>query len=178
MRLFHFSDDPAIATFIPRPVGVAAPRAKGKEWLNGPLVWAIDENHQPMYLFPRECPRILLWPKADSLQSDRDEWWRGSRARMIAFIEAAWSKRHAAAHLYRYEFPEVGFENLHDAGMWVSRAAVKPVDVVRINGLPERLAEQGVELRILDSLAPLKNIWSTSLHASGLRLRSASGWLT
>jgi hypothetical protein len=42
MRLFHFSDDPAIAIFTPRPVRVPAQRAPGREWLNGTLVWAID----------------------------------------------------------------------------------------------------------------------------------------
>ena len=30
---------------------------------HGPLVWAIDKWHQPMYRFPRDCPRILLWPR-------------------------------------------------------------------------------------------------------------------
>ena len=66
MRLFHFSDDPAIARFEPRAVLVPSPRAPGREWLNGPLVWAIDEPHQPMYLFPRDCPRILLWPRPET----------------------------------------------------------------------------------------------------------------
>ena len=57
-RLYHFSDDPSITRFVPRPVLVPATRPPGSDWLNGPLVWAIDEWHQPMYLFPRDCPRI------------------------------------------------------------------------------------------------------------------------
>jgi NADPH:quinone reductase-like Zn-dependent oxidoreductase len=43
MRLFHFSDDAGIECFVPRPVAVPSQRAAGMDWLNGPLVWAIDE---------------------------------------------------------------------------------------------------------------------------------------
>ncbi len=60
MRLFHFSDDPAIALFVPRPVAVPLARSAGREWLNGPLVWATDELHAILYLFPRDCPRVLV----------------------------------------------------------------------------------------------------------------------
>jgi hypothetical protein len=28
----------------------------------------------------------------------------------------------------------------------------------------------------MESLAPLRDVWSTSLHASGIRLRNAQGW--
>jgi len=41
------SDDPAIGYFEPRPVRIPSTRPEGREWLNGPLVWAIDEWHQP-----------------------------------------------------------------------------------------------------------------------------------
>ncbi len=40
MRLFHFSDDPGIGTFLPRPVGVAAARPAGREWLG----WATSQD--------------------------------------------------------------------------------------------------------------------------------------
>jgi len=69
-RLFHFSDNATIRLFRPRAVGVSVKRLKGLEWLNGPLVWAIDEWHQPIYMFPRKCPRILLWRKEKT--TDRD----------------------------------------------------------------------------------------------------------
>jgi hypothetical protein len=54
MRLFHFSDDPEIVRFVPRPIRTLVERPAGLKWLNGPLVWAIDEPHEPMYLFPRD----------------------------------------------------------------------------------------------------------------------------
>lgn len=52
MRLFHYSDDPGIAVFEPRPVRVPVDRPRGQEWLNGPLVWAIDGPHGILYPFP------------------------------------------------------------------------------------------------------------------------------
>ena len=39
------------------------------------------------------------------------------------------------------------------------------------------LAACGVELRFMPVLTPLRDVWSTSLHASGIRLRNAKGWL-
>jgi hypothetical protein len=176
MRLFHFSDDPGIEEFVPRSVRVPAKRAVGMEWLNGPLVWAIDETHQPMYLFPRDCPRILLWSTPQTSRADREKWWCGSSAQTIAYIETCWRERLGAARLYRYEFSDELFDDLHDAGMWVSRTAVRPISLTCIQDLPEHLNSQGVELRVLDSLAPLKGVWNSSLHASGIRLRNAQHW--
>jgi hypothetical protein len=38
------------------------------------------------------------------------------------------------------------------------------------------MASAGVELRVMERLTPLRHVWSTSLHASGVRLRNAAGW--
>jgi hypothetical protein len=83
VRLFHFSEDPAIAHFDPRPVRVPVERPSGKEWLSGPLVWAIDEAHGFLYLFPRECPRVLLWPTPATTEADRERWLAGSTSRAV-----------------------------------------------------------------------------------------------
>jgi hypothetical protein len=176
MRLFHFSDDPAIALFEPRPVLVPSTRPAGREWLDGPLVWAIDEPHQAMYLFPRECPRILLWPTAATLEEDHARVWGDSEAQMIAYIETAWLERLKSTQLHRYELPSERFEDLGDAGMWVSRSAVAPRGVTILNDLNAALESCDVELRPVETLRPLKNVWSTSLHASGIRLRNAKDW--
>jgi hypothetical protein len=175
-RLFHFSDDPGIACFVPRPVAIPSERPPGRDWLNGPLVWAIDEVHQPMYLFPRDCPRILLWPRAQTTEADRAHWFPPGAARMIAHVERAWLDRLSAARIHRYALPADVFESLDDAGMWVARSAVTPLAMETLDDLPAELAAQGVELRVMDSLLPLKGVWSTSLHASGIRLRNAQGW--
>lgn len=50
-----------------------------------------------------------------------------------------------------------------------------PVRVQVVDDLAEALRAAGVELRVLDRLAPLSGVWSTTLHASGFRLRNAEG---
>jgi hypothetical protein len=176
MRLFHFSDDATIEVFTPRAVRVPSERPAGREWLNGPLVWAIDEARQPMYLFPRDCPRILLWPLPHSSAADTERWWAGSRARMLAYVEEAWAERLGATALHRFELPADGFQCLDDAGMWVSRRPVRPLARVTLRDLPAQLAACDVELRVVESLTPLRDVWASSLHASGLRLGNAAGW--
>src|SRR3974377_1482374 len=132
MRLFHFSEEANIRTFVPRAVAVPAERRKGQEWLNGPLVWAIDDWHQPLYYFPRECPRILIWPTPATCREDREMWFGDNGARMIACVEEKGREAHARAIVQRYELPGIGFEDLGDAGMWVSREAVAPIGVERL----------------------------------------------
>lgn len=176
MRLFHFSDDPGVECFVPRPVRTPSARPPGQDWLNGPLVWAIDEATQPLYFFPRDCPRILLWPTPATTAEDRERWFGSSEARMIAHVEWAWFERLNRESLYRYDLPTGTFMDLDDAGMWVSRETVTPLSVETLSNLPSQLAAQGVELRVMASLAPLRDVWSTSLHASGSRLRNAQGW--
>jgi hypothetical protein len=176
VRLFHFSDDPAIARFEPRPVGVPSVRPTGREWLNGPLVWAIDDAHQMLYLFPRDCPRILAWETPQSSAADRGRWLGPSAPGPVAFIETEWLDRLRSAVLHRYELPAATFRSLEDAGMWVSEVPVVPFGRVALAGLDGELARCGVDLRIVDSLAPLAALWESSLHVSGIRLRNAATW--
>lgn len=60
--------------------------------------------------------------------------------------------------------------------MWVSRMPVTPIKVEPLRDLLAELREQGVELRVMESLVSLKELWKTSLHVSGIRLRNARGW--
>ena len=176
MRLFHFSDDPAIARFEPRPVRVPSARPAGREWLNGPLVWAIDDAHQMLYLFPRDCPRILAWATPRSSEADRARWLGPGNPRAVAFVETAWIDRLRSAAIHRYELPATTFRSLEDAGMWVSEAPVVPLGRVALAGLDDELARCGVELRVVTSLAPLAVLWDSSLHVSGIRLRNSATW--
>ena len=146
------------------------------EWLNDPLVWAIDQWHQPMYLFPRDCPRILLWPTAETSEIDRRRYFGESTAGILAYIEDRWAPRLEAATIHRYELPVDPFESLGDAGMWVSRNIVRPLRRTLIEDLPAALQAQDVELRTLPVLAPLRDVWDSTLHASGIRLRNAREW--
>ena len=176
MELYHFSDSAEIAVFQPRPVRTPSPRGPGRDWLNGPLVWAIDDAHQALYLFPRDCPRILLWPTAATSMDDRQRWFGDNSARIIAYVEWAWFERLRTAVLFRYALPPDAFESLDDAGMWISRTAVRPTGVDTLTDLPAALRAQGVALRLTGRLTHLRGLWSTTLHASGLRLRNAQDW--
>jgi len=173
VRLFHFSHDGDITLFKPRPVETPSTRKPGMDWLNGPLVWAIDEWHQPLYLFPRECPRILVWKVEGSTAHDWDAWSDCSSARMMAFIEQDWARAVREGAIFRYELPERGFQPIGDAGMWVSKEPAKPVGVDLIDDLPAALIAEQIELRIVDDLQALSPVWSSTLHASGIRLRNA-----
>jgi len=176
MRLFHFSEERDIGIFEPRPVRHLVSRPPGMDWLNGPLVWAIDDWHQPMYLFPRECPRILVWPVAATRAADWHLYWSGTPRRMTAYIEDVWLDRFCSTELYRYELPAAAFESLDDAGMWISRVPAKPIRVERMDDLAKALQACDVELQAVPALPPLQYLWNTTLHVSGIRLRNARGW--
>lgn len=176
VRLSHFSETPDIGLFEPQPVRVPVDRPMGQEWLNGPLVWAIDKPHSILYLFPRECPRILLWPTTETTPDDRHRWLGSSTVSAVAYVEDRWLDRIEHATIYRYDMPATTFEPVGDVGMWVSRTAVRPAVCDKIEDLPNQLVAAGVELRAQHSLIDLKPIWNSSLHASGIRLRNAADW--
>lgn len=173
MRLFHFSEENNIEVFMPRPVKTPTPRAQGREWLNGPLVWAIDDWHAPMYLFPRDCPRIFVWPTETTTPEYLTAYKKMTSCRMVAHIELGWLDRLSHTTIYRYELAPDGFVSLDDAGMWVSHAPCMPLNVERIDNIEKALGDAGVELRVLPSLKTLAPLWDTSLHVSGIRLRNA-----
>lgn len=175
-RLYHFSEDDQITRFEPRPVEVPSQRRPGMEWLNGPLVWAIDAAHSPLYFFPRDCPRIVMWKLPKSSEKDVAAYWIDSSKRMVAFFEERWLHRINEARLFRYELPPQSFIDLHDAGMHVSEYGVTPSKVDVLDCLLASLEDADVEIRPLPDLSSLKEAWSTSLHVSGIRLRNAKNW--
>lgn len=168
--LYHYSEDPTIKLFEPRPSVHAEGPTAGKQ-----LVWAIDERHSPVYYFPRNCPRVMLWPVEGSTQADID-LWMNSDARMVAHIESAWADRFAACVLYRYTFDGADFENLHDHGVHVNPAPVEPIAVEPVGDLGSALEAENVELRAVESLQPLADAWFSTLHFSGVRLKNAQEW--
>ena len=95
MRLYHFSEDPDIARFDPH-VPAAQPAAP-------PLVWAIDEEHAPHYLFPRDCPRVCFWVGPGTTPADRERFFAHTRARKVIAVETSWLERVRGATLYEYE---------------------------------------------------------------------------
>lgn len=174
MALYHFSEDPDIGVFVPRTL----PRDPWRT-VDEPLVWAIDDEHAPLFFFPRDCPRICWWPLPQSTADDLDRWWGDRNARMVACTEWAWLEPMRSTRIYRYTMPEETFEPLDEPtgpGTRVSRAAVEPLAVEAVGGLFAALRDANVELRLMHRLTPLRGVWDTSLHASGIRLRNAQDW--
>ncbi|MEX2373275.1 MAG: DUF6886 family protein [Dehalococcoidia bacterium] len=168
--LYHFSEEPGIEVFQPRTM-------PQRPEIAVPAVWAIEDSHQHMYLFPRDCPRAQLWCVDGTSEADRQRWFGRSDARVIAYVEYGWLERIRQATLYRYEMPPETFEDLRDAGMWVSRQTVAPARVEVLDDLFEAMGAAGVELRVMDRLTPLIGVWEeTTLHWSGIRLRNAQDW--
>lgn len=176
MALYHFSDDASIDVFEPRPVLTPVARPGGQEWLNGSLVWAIDEAHAFLYFFPRECPRILIWTAPTSSPHDTRRWFGESISRVVAYIEPPWQERLKTATIHRYEFSEAGFIDVDDAGMHVSRNSVRPVDRRMFDDIPALLAGSSVDLRVVDRLTAVRAVFDSTLEVSGIRLRNAAGW--
>jgi len=166
MALFHYSEDPTIAEFVPR---------LGR--LGAPMVWAIDAWHSPLYWLPRDCPRVAFWPLPTTTPPDLERWWSTAAGRMVIAIEAAWLERVRSCRLYRYSFDPAAWEPLHDHGCHISRATVRPLAVEPVGDLLARHAAGGVELRVCQSLVPLgRAILQASLHYSLIRMRNAAGW--
>ncbi len=166
MELLHFSEDPTIARFAPRP----HPHQPDKL----PCVWAIDAEHAFLYFFPRDCPRATFWATPTSTPGDIDRFLGQTSARAVAAIEGAWLERMQMTRLFVYKMPAERFEPLHDAGMYIARETVTPLSVEPVSDLMARLRDANVELRIAPNLWPLWNaVITSSLHFSGIRLRNA-----
>jgi hypothetical protein len=171
MLLYHFSEEPDIARFEPRP----PPSAQDVP----DCVWAIDDAAAVMYYFPRDCPRACFWPSARTSDADRDRWFGGVDARMIIAVEAAWLDRIRATTLYRYEMPASTFRPARDdaSGHHVSEQPVTPLRVKAMPDLLGAIAAEGVELRVTPSLIELwKRVIASTLEFSGTRLRNAQGY--
>lgn len=166
MRLYHFSDEPGIARFEPRP---SASRPQGQA-----CVWAIDEAHSPLYFFPRDCPTVVYWPTELTSDADRATFWTGVAACMVAAIEWNWFDALSTRALYGYELPHGSFEPLHDYGAHLSRVAVVPIRVDELRNLPAHWAGAAVELRLSPRLLPLHlAISASTMEFHSIRLRNA-----
>lgn len=168
--LYHFSEEPDIAVFYPRPP-LARPDVE-------PMVWAIDEARAPMYCFPRECPRACFWPGTRTTDEDRERWFGGVTARMVIAIESVWLERLRTTTLYRYVMPAATFTpNDETAGHFVSRDSVVPLSVEPVGDLLAALIASDVELRITPRLPELwRLVIASTLDFSGTRLRNAEGY--
>jgi hypothetical protein len=165
-RLFHVSEDFAIALFEPRP-------SPSTNIALGTCVWAIAESHLPNYLLPRDCPRICFRRGPQTTQADAEQFLGGA-AHVVAF-EAAWLADVRAARLALYEMPPACFfEADAEAGYWISRDAVEPVGMTVVDDALEALVRAGTEVRVLQDFWPLRDaVIASSLRFSIIRTRNA-----
>lgn len=162
MKLFHVSETPGIARFEPRPASDGSHK-----------VWAIGPRTLSNYLLPRDCPRVCL--RAGTASDPAELAFLEGTDALIA-IEAAWLDRVAAATLFVYEMPAQSFV-LEDeiAGYWTSRDTIVPLGCTIASDLPDRIAETGARLVILDSLWPLHDrVRDSALAFSMIRMRNAA----
>lgn len=148
--LYHFSEDPRISRFVPH-----VPRTNPS---HAPAVWAIDAAHEPLYWFPRDCPRVAIWPRDAHDQPDFQVRLT-TVARRVHAIESVWLERMRDAVIYRYEFGAEGFVPWPDAdGQWISDREVVPIRVTPVGDLLAAHARAAIELRIVPSLWPLRDV--------------------
>ena len=161
MRLFHVSEEPDIARFVPRiPLRDDLDKSKG-------LVWAISERCLPNFFTPRECPRVTYHVGEQTTAEDIERFFSSPRRWCVA-IEHAWFERMRGTPLYIYEFDPANFY-LQDAcaGNYVSEQTEVPIAKTRIDDLFGALFKRGVEVRLIDNLWVLRDaIVKSSLNYS------------
>ncbi len=128
MKLYHYSEDTSIRIFQPRP---------HPKHPNLPdSVWAIDEEGSPMYLLPRECPRIVYWPIQTTSQEEKDLFKSQTTSRMIITVEQRWFQKIQSATITQYTFESTLFNSFDEgAGYYTSTQTIIPEKVVQINNL-------------------------------------------
>jgi hypothetical protein len=138
------------------------------------LVWAIDTRHQPLFWFPRQCPRGTFWAGPETSGEDVQAFL-GSRERRVHAVEAGWLERIRSARVVAYRLPEETFEpHTEVGGYWISRAEVEPLELVELGDLLSRHRDAQIEVRIVPSLLPLwQRVSASTLEFSGLRLENA-----
>ncbi|MCR8842653.1 hypothetical protein NQ117_03075 [Paenibacillus sp. SC116] len=149
MRLFHFSEEDNIKIF--------KPRVKANRTNMPPVVWAIDDEHQFTFFFPRNCPRIVYTKNEQVLPRDEARFFGNTTANTIITVETHWYSKIINTTLYRYEFPIESF-TLFDAtaGYYISHETVKPLHKIAINNGLEQLMDMNVELRFTPNLYLLR----------------------
>ncbi len=169
MKLYHVSEEPDIEIFEPRP----SPQVYDQ--ITGYVVFAVSDEMLHNYLLPRDCPRVTYFAKADSLQSDINNFIGCSKNKYIINIEESWLERVKHAVLYLYELPIEAFTLLDKGvGYYVSYKAVKPRKVLKVVDLLNELEKRDVELRVLSTIKELAiEVSKSTLQFSIIRMRNA-----
>ncbi|MFI5844185.1 DUF6886 family protein [Catenuloplanes sp. NPDC051500] len=162
-RLFHVSDEGPFTTMSPRPSPPGTPH-EGREW-----VWAVDEQHLPNYLLPRDCPRVCwVAPQAPHVLLS------SPAARVIA-VEHSWLPRLLPAGLNVHYLDPAHFTLLDPAaGYWVSDQTAAVLQVHHVDDCLTALVRQNVEVRLTTSLWPYVDaVVAAGGEFSAIRMRNA-----
>lgn len=162
--LWHVSENPSIERFEPHVSATASSRE--------PRVWAVDTRHQPLYWFPRQCPRATFWAAPHTTPAD--EALLGGATR-VHLVEERWWEQLLTTTVFAYRLPEETFARDPDVGgYWLSRDAVTPLEVLELGDLVGTHGRARIELRALPSLWPVwTDIAGSTLEYSGIRLHNA-----
>jgi hypothetical protein len=168
-RLYHVSEEAGIAVFEPRLPASTDSRVRDE------VAWAIDEEHLPNYLLPRDCPRVTFGVSAHTTDENRGAYFGGSIGRRVVAIESAWRQRIRICRLFVYEMPPQEFQLVdRSAGYWVARKPVVPTAVTEVADCLTEIRKLGAEVRICDELWPLYDVvLCSTLDYSIIRMRNA-----
>jgi hypothetical protein len=168
-RLYHISEEGGIDAFEPR-----LPPSSDSGVL-GEVVWAIDEEHVPNYLLPRDCPRVTFAASERTTSEDRGALLGISTSRRVVATESAWLGRIRRCRLYVYQMPKSDFLLAdRSAGYWIARRPVAPINVTEVVDCLAEIGKCGAELRICDALWPLHDaVVRSTLDYSIIRMRNA-----
>jgi len=167
--LFHVSHEGSIARFEPRP---PPSHAVG---ITHDVVWALDGAHLAPYLLPRDCPRVTFAPSPASTAADIQCFMGPGSSQRVVAIEHAWFVRAQQESIWIYELPTGSFVLVdHTAGYYVSRETIRPQAQRKVENPLAELLSYGAELRVLDSLWPLRDrVIQSTLAFSCIRMRNA-----
>lgn len=170
MNLFHFSED--------KNINVFKPRVKENRKDLPPVVWAIDDEHEFTFYFPRDCPRIV-YTKDDAIaEEDASRFFGQTSSDIVVTVETGWYERIMNTTLFRYQLPVATFR-LFDriAGYYISLEEVTAMEMVEITNCLERLMGMNIEVRFMPNLHPLKRaLLNSSIKDFGIhRFENAIG---
>lgn len=164
--VYHFSEDSTLRRF--------APHVPPSNPSHPPAVWAIDDDHAPLYWFPRSVPRISVWAYDDDQQQLLTERF-GTESHRIVAAEQRCLDEIRAARIYRYGFDASQFEPWELAdGQYIASDVVYPDEIEVIDDVIAAQCAAGVELRLTPRLGALMDaILESGLPFSFVRIRDA-----
>ncbi|TCZ79262.1 hypothetical protein E0485_05170 [Paenibacillus albiflavus] len=162
MKLFHFSSESNIEIF--------RPRVKHNRKDMPPVVWAIDQEHEFTFYFPRECPRIVITRSDDMSDEDLTRFFGVSSANKIVTVETHWYKAINEGTIYKYTLPGDSFKLFaKTAGYYISEETIIPEEMQPLDHLLDRLMDMNIEVRFTPSLHPLRDaILRSSIQDFGI----------